>query len=205
MMDIKGQKGKKKKKRSEKVRQRCQNKITRGDRQLSPPSDLWLCVRMHCDISFLPNSQREVVDRDNRHCRVERGYKSLWLNLWMIGIRGARGRMCVPCSDHACRHTSPLTTLLSSNRESETGGEMIPNATWSHNHKAHSELLCFYYVNLFFFFLEGRYFFPCTDITIAHYGLWPTLTHYSSTEKTMQRAVMVWVRNHSVQTEDATY
>ena len=40
-----------------------------------------VCVRLCCDISFLPNSQREVVGRDNRHCRVDGGYKSLWLNL----------------------------------------------------------------------------------------------------------------------------
>ena len=98
--------------------------MSRGDRRLSSPSDMWVFVCV-CAVtshsSVMATGRWWGGGRDNRHCRVDGGYKSLWLNLWMIGIRGARGRMCALRSDPAGHHASPLMTLLSSNRESETG------------------------------------------------------------------------------------
>lgn len=148
-----------------------------------------VCVRLYCDISFLRNGYREVVGRDNRHCRVDGGYKSLWLNLWMIGIRGARGRMCALRSDPAGHHASPLTTLLSSNRESETEtGQMIPNAKRTHNQPHCTQLACLHDVDFWrrntfvvFFFLRcrhGLFFF-----SLYGYHMNAALTDESTTAK----------------------
>lgn len=96
------------------------------------------CARVHipCDITFLRNSQREVRARDNGQSWAEDGYKSLWLNLWMIGIRGARGRMCALCSDPVCDHVSPVTTLGALNTECSKGWRLISKARRTYCHKA---------------------------------------------------------------------
>lgn len=127
-----------------------------------------VCVRIYCDISFLHNSQRDVRARDNGQCRADDGYESRWLNLWMIGIRGARGQIWAFCSGPVHDHVSSLTTLLASNRECGTGREMIPNAKRIHSHKARShcpQLACFYYAHLLYYLLQidAHVFFACAS------------------------------------------
>lgn len=129
---------------------------------IRPCECVYVCVSARCDVSFLPNSQREVHgDTDNRLRRADSGYKSPRLNLWMIGIRGARGRMCAPCSDHGRHHTSSsddTVVLKQSERQRERErGVMIPNANRFHNHKARThctQLLRFHCVFLFYFFFS---------------------------------------------------
>ena len=160
-----------------------------------------VCVRTRCDISFLPNSHREVEERDNRHCWADGRYKSPWLNLWMIGIRGARGRMCVcaPGSDPAFTHPpSDDTGVLEHAEPGSRRGD-----TTRHSHKAAA---MFHDVDLLHIFsVHTRSFFPLVHTSHMHVGLLAHGDWLQLDTKTMHCAVMVWACDHSAQTEDATY
>lgn len=72
MMDIKGKKKKKK------IWQRCQSKMSRGDRHLSSPSDKLVCL-----CAYTVASHYSVIPRGGcrDNCRADGGSKSLWQNL----------------------------------------------------------------------------------------------------------------------------
>lgn len=110
-----------------------------------------VCVRMYCDISFLPNSQREVgmTEITDTAGRMTDKNLSGWIYEWL----GSEGHVdgCVRSAQTLQTITHPLWRhwCPQTERESgtETGREMIPNAKRIHNHPHCTQLACLYDVD----------------------------------------------------------